>query len=397
MSAPSALAGIRVVGITNWASGAYAEQLLADMGAEIVRVERPGGGDDARQLPPFHHGESTTYLYTNRNKKSVTLNLKSAEGVALLRRLVAQADVVIENNRPGTLDRLGVGWESLVKVNPRLVMTSISGFGQTGPYRDLPAYDMNIQAVTGLMSLTGMADGPPLRSGVALSDYLAGLNAAYATLVAVLHRMRTGEGQYVDVSLYESAIAVLGTALLDQLMLGRSRSRCGNRFGALAPSNSYRCADGWVLITVASDAQWARLAPMLALDAVPQCPALATASQRAQQLDLLDQVVGQWTAQRTVLQVTGLLSEAGIPCGPINTIAQLVDDPQFRSRGIAVEVQHPSAGPMKVVAPMPRLSRTPGRVVSAPPVLGQHNDEVFGQWLGLAGEELARLKQAGIV
>jgi crotonobetainyl-CoA:carnitine CoA-transferase CaiB-like acyl-CoA transferase len=397
VSAKAALAGMRVIGITNWASGAYAEQLLGDMGAEIVRIEKPGRGDDARHLPPFHHGESTTYLFPNRNKKSITLNLKAPEGVALLKRLAAKADVVIENNRPGTLDRLGVGYEALSKLNPRLVMTSISGFGQTGPYRDLPAYDMNIQAITGLMSLTGMADGPPLRTGVAVSDYLAGLNAAYATLVALLHRFRTDEGQHIDVSLYESAIAVLGTALQDQLLMGTSRTRCGNRFGALAPSNTYRCTDGWLLITVANDAQWSRLAPLLPLDSTPDLPALEGAAQRAQHLDLLDAIVGRWTAKYTVAQATSLLSQAGIPCGAINTMADLVADPHFRSRDVAVEVQHPTAGPMKLVAPMPKLSRTPGRVSLPPPLLGQHNAEIFGTWLGIEGAELTRLSQAGVV
>lgn len=392
-----ALAGVRVVGITNWASGAYAEQLLGDMGAEVVRVEKVGKGDDARQLPPFVHGESTTYLYPNRNKKSITLDLKKPEGVALLKRLVAKADVVIENNRPGTLDKLGVGYDVLSALNPGLVMTSISGFGQTGPYRDLPAYDMNIQAMTGLMSLTGMPDGQPLRTGVAMSDYLAGLNAAYATLAALLHRFRTDEGQHVDVSLYESAVAVLGTALQDHLTMGASRSRCGNRFGALAPSNSYRCQDGWLLITVANDAQWSRLAPLLAQVSAPDSPPLDTATQRAKQLDFLDLLVGKWTANYTVADATRVLFEAGVPCGPINTIADLVADPHFRSRDIAVEVQHPTIGPLRLVAPMPRLSRTPGRVMSPPPLLGEHNGEVFRTWLGIDEAELTRLTEAGVV
>lgn len=392
-----ALEGVRVIGITNWLSGAYAEQLLGDMGAEIIRVERPGTGDDARHLPPFYHGESTTYLYPNRNKKSVTLNLKSAEGVALLKLLVAKADVVIENQRPGTLDKLGVGYEALTQVNPGLIMTSISGFGQTGPYRNLPAYDMNIQAMTGLMSLTGMPDGPPLRTGVAISDYLAGLNAAYATLIAMLHRFKTAEGQHIDVSLYESVVAVFGTALQDYLLIGKSRGRSGNRFGAIAPSNTYMCKDGWVLITAANDKQWAGLAQLLGLDCVDGGPPLATATDRASQNDLLDSLISTWTAKHSVAEATHLLSEAGVPCGPINTIADLVADPHFASRGVAVEVNHPTAGAMKLVAAMPKLSRTPGRVASPPPLLGEHNREIYGTWLGIDDAEMTRLKEAGVI
>lgn len=393
----TALSGVRVIGITNWLSGAYAEQLLADMGAEVIRVERPGAGDDARNLPPFYNGESTTYLYPNRNKKSVTLNLKDPAGVAMLKQLVAKADVLIENNRPGTLDKLGIGYEVLKEVNPGLIMTSISGFGQTGPYRNLPAYDMNIQAVTGLMSLTGTPDGPPLRTGVAISDYLAGLNAAYATLVALIHRTKTGEGQQVDVSLYESAVAVFGTALQDYLLLGKARGRSGNRFGSLAPSNIYQCMDGWVLITAANDSQWSRLVLIPGLSESLSDPKFRSPTERAKNQAQLDGLIEIWTKVHKVEDAVAQLTEAGVPSGPVNTIPDLVADPHFKSRGIAVEVQHPTAGTLSLVAAMPKLSRTPGRVLTPPPTLGQHNREVFGALLGLNESELQRLAQAGVV
>jgi CoA:oxalate CoA-transferase len=393
----TALSGIRVIGITNWLSGAYAEQLLADMGAEVIRVERPKAGDDARNSPPFYNGESTVYLYPNRNKKSVTINLKDPAGVDMLKRLVATADVVIENNRPGTLDKLGVGYEVLKEIRPDLVMTSISGFGQTGPYRNLPAYDMNMQAVTGLMSLTGTADGPPLRTGVAISDYLAGLNAAYATLVALMHRAKTGEGQQVDVSLYESAVAVFGTALQDYLLMGKARGRSGNRFGSVAPSNIYPCVDGWVLITAANDAQWRRLAQIPGLAEVLNDPRFNSLTERAGNQDELDRLIECWTQPQTVAAAVAQLTAAGVPGGPVNTIPDLVADSHFKSRGIAVEVEHPTAGPIRLVAAMPKLSVTPGRVLTPPPALGQHNREVFGELLGLGDAELQALAQAGIV
>lgn len=394
---PTALGNIKVLGITNWLSGAYAEQLLADMGAEVVRVERPGNGDDARQMPPFFHEVSTTYLYPNRNKKSITLNLKAPAGVALLKRLIVGYDVLIENNRPGTMEKLGLGYDVLRELNPGLIMTSISGFGQTGPYRDRPAYDMTIQALTGLMSLTGMPDGPPLRTGVAVSDYLGGLNAAYATLTALVHKLRTGEGQRVDVSLYESTVAVFGTALQDYLLLGTLRAPAGNRFGSIAPSNTYACADGWVLITAANDLQWVRLASVIGLPAGDADPRFATPTARSKNSAALDEIITGWTSGRQVAEAVQRLADAGVPCGPVNTIADLVVDPQFTDRQVAVEVTHPTAGPVKLVAAMPKLSRTPGRVASAPPLLGEHNQDVYGGVLGLNEAELAGLRAAGVI
>ncbi|MFT3820606.1 MAG: CoA transferase [Rubrivivax sp.] len=394
---PQALAGVRVIGLTNWLSGAYAEQLLADMGAEVIRVERPGTGDDARQAPPFHHGVSTTYLYPNRNKKSVTLNLKDPRGADLLKQLVAGADVLIENQRPGMLERLGLGYDVLSQANPALVMTSISGFGQTGPYRQQPAYDMNIQAITGLMSLTGMPDGPPVRAGVAISDYLAGLNAAYATLAAFIHRGNTGEGQHVDVSLFESTVAVFGTALQDYLLMGKARSRAGNRFGPMAPTNIYPCLDGWMLLTVGNEAQWSRLIEVLDLQACRTDPRFDTVEHRVTHHDELDALVTPWTKVRTVKDAVGLLTTAGVPAGPVNTVADLVADPQFKSRGIAVEVEDPAIGRLPLVAAMPRLSRTPGQVKLPPPVLGQHNAEVYSSLLGLDEAHLAELQTAGVI
>lgn len=394
---PQALAGLRVIGLTNWLSGAYAEQLLADMGAEVIRVERPGTGDDARQAPPFHRGVSTTYLYPNRNKKSITLNLKDPRGVDLLKQLVSGADVLIENQRPGALERLGLGYDVLSPLNPALIMTSISGFGQTGPYRSHPAYDMNMQAITGLMSLTGMPDGPPVRAGAAISDYLAGLNAAYATLAAVVHRHHTGEGQHVDVSLFESLVAVFGTALQDCLLMGKARTRTGNRFGAMAPSNIYPCLDGWLLLTVGNDTQWTRLTDVMDLQACLTDPRFDSAEHRAAHHDDLDILITAWTRIRTVRDAVDLMTAAGIPAGPVNTVADLVADPQFKSREIAVEVDHPTMGRLPLVAAMPKLSRTPGQVKSAPPLLGEHNAEVFRDLLGLNQAHLADLQAAGVV
>jgi crotonobetainyl-CoA:carnitine CoA-transferase CaiB-like acyl-CoA transferase len=393
----SALAGIRILGVTNWLSGAYAEQLLADMGAEVLRVEKPGIGDDSRQTPPFYQGESTTYLYPNRNKKSITLNLKDPAGAALLKRLILDFDVLVENNRPGVMEKFGLGYDTLSTLNPGLVMTSISGFGQTGPYRDRPAYDMNLQAITGLMSLTGEPGGRPLRTGVALCDYLGGLNAAYATLAALTHKHKTGEGQHVDVSLYESTIAIFGTALQDYLLMGNVRSRNGNRFGKITPSDTYACKDGWILITAANDGQWARLATVLGLHDGATDPRFASASARSANCDLLDSMITKWTATQSVCQADSILSAVGVPSGPVNTIADLVADPQFKHRNVVAEVTHPHAGPLSLVAAMPKLSRTPGRVVSAPPLLGEHNLDVYGRQLGLNNAQLAQLKESGVI
>ena len=392
-----ALDDIKILGITNWAAGAFAEQLLADMGAEVVRVERPGTGDDARQVSPQFNGVSTVYLYPNRNKKSITLNLKDSAGVAMLKQLVADYDVIIENNRPGTMEKFGLDYDTLRAINPRVILTSISGYGQTGPYRDRPAYDMNVQALSGLMSFTGAPEGPPLRTGAALCDYLAGLNAAYATLVAIVDRMRTGEGQRIDVSLFESTVAILGVGLLDYLLLGRVRPRDANRWGSMMPSNTYKCSDGWVQISANTQVQWERLARALGFPDGTSDPRFATDTARWENREVLDQVVADWAAGMNAADLVRKLSEAGVPCGPVNTVEDLVTDAQFKARNCVAEVEHPTAGTLKLVAPMPRLSRTPGQVRTAPPLLGEHNAEVFARHLGIGDEELARLKEAGVI
>lgn len=392
-----ALGDLKVIGITHWASGAYAEQLLADMGAEVVRVERPGSGDEARQVTPRYEDVSTVYLFPNRNKKSITLNLKDPEGVAMFKRMITDYDVLIENNRPGTMEKFGIGYGELQAIHPSLIMTSISGYGQTGPYRERPAYDMGIQAMAGLMSLTGSADGPPMRAGAAVSDFLAGLNAVYATLSALVHKMKTGEGQYVDVSLYESSIAILGVALQDQLLFGNSRNRSGNRWGTMLPCNTYQSADGWVQITANTEAQWERLANTMGFMIGTSDPDFATAPERWNNRDRLDEIISQWTASISSAKLVQMLSNAGVPAAPVNTLADLVADPQFIARNIAVEVQHPTAGPVKLVAPMPKLSRTPASVRTAPPSLGEHNQEIFGRHFSASQSDLARLKGLGVI
>lgn len=392
-----ALAGLRVIGLTNVLSGPFLEQLFADMGAEVIRVERPGQGDDSRHIPPLLDGVSLTYLIANRNKKSVTLDLRHPRGVELLKRLIAQADVVMENSRPGVLERLGLGYQTMREVNERIVLTSISGFGQTGPKAKDAGYNPTAQAASGFMSVTGFHDGPPLRTAAMIGDFLASLYAAFGTLVALRHRDRTGQGQWVDASLYESLIPMLGTAFQEYLTLGTVRRRTGNWAPTMAPNNAYPAADGDIVICIGNEGQWKRLCALMQRGELAEDPRFSTGAARVKNVTLVDELVREWTSRYDVDAVIELLRQADLPCSPVNTIDRVVRDPQTVARNLIETVEHPLLGPLKMLGVLPKLSLTPGRVMSPPPELGQHNAEVYGGLLGLSSAELAELKEQAVI
>ena len=411
-----ALAGIRVLDLSRVLAGPWCTQVLADLGADVVKVERPGTGDDTRQWgPPFlkdAEGRDTTqaayFTACNRNKRSVTIDMAHPEGQALLRAMAMEADVVVENFKVGGLKQYGLDHESLRALNPRLIYCSVTGFGQTGPYAPRAGYDLMVQAMTGLMDITGRADGEPgggpLRVGVAVIDLFTGLYASNAILAALHVRQRTGEGQHIDMALLDVGMAVLANQAAGFLATGESPRRQGNSHPSLVPYQDFPTADGAMLLAIGNDGQFARFCAAIGRPEWATDARFATNTLRVQHRAELVPLMETVTRTRTTAQWVALLEDKAVPCGPINSIAQAFDDPQVRARGLAVELpRRPdgSAGEdgiatVRGVASPLRLSATPPVLRNAPPALGQHTDEVLAE-AGLDAAAVARLRAAGVV
>jgi len=387
----------RVLDLGRVIAGPHVGQLLGDMGADVIHVERPGLGDDSRRIPPFLDEVSLTYLISNRNKRSITLNLKTDRGREIVKDLARQVDVVIESNRPGVAARLGIDYPTLSAVNPRLVMTSISGFGQTGPARSLAGYNQIAQAEGGMMSLTGMPDGPALRTAAIVGDYLASLYAAFGTMVALMNRERTGQGQFVDTSLYESMVSVLGPALQEYLSFGVVRQRTGNWAPTMAPSDVYACSDGPLMIVAGNDAHWASLCALMGREDLKEHPDFAQARARVANVARVDEVVGRWARDRSRAEVAQTLAEAGVPCARIRDIGEVAEAPQTKARDLITKMAHPQLGEIETLGVLPKLSLTPGSIRRPPPALGEHNEEIYVGLLGLSGRELEALAREGVI
>jgi len=392
-----ALGDIRVVEFTRMLAGPFCGMLLADMGAEVIRIEMPNVGDESRSFAPFINGVGTCYLASNRNKKGITLNLKEPRGVDVFKRLVAISDVVVENNRPGTMDRYGIGYKALAEVNPGIILTSVSGFGQYGPYSQRVAYDLVAQAMGGLMSYTGYPDTPPTRTGNPMADFLGGLFGAVGTLSALHYRKRTGRGQHVDSAMLDAVIAVLENVVTNYKGLGEVIRRNGSRIRGNAPYNCYEAKDGYVVIGVSGDAVWPRLCTAMGREDLIAHPLYGTVPQRVKNVDSVDREVQAWTSTLPVGEIVALLEKAGVPCGPVYSVDQLVEDPHVREREMVIEADYPGVGPVALSGIVPKLSLTPGRVRTAPPTMGQHNNEVYGELLGMAAAEIQELLRAGVI
>jgi crotonobetainyl-CoA:carnitine CoA-transferase CaiB-like acyl-CoA transferase len=403
---PGALSHVRVLDLSRVLAGPWATQVLADLGAEVIKVERPGAGDETRGWgPPWLEGPgartASYFASTNRGKRSVTIDLASGEGQAIVRRLAARADVVVENYKVGALTRYGLGPADLLAVNPRLVYCSISGFGQDGPYRDRPGYDFLLQAMGGLMSVTGepdgVAGGGPMKVGVALTDLLTGMYASTAILAALAHRDRTGEGQHVDLSLLDVQVAALANQAEAYLATGVPPRRLGNAHPSIVPYQAFRTADGHLVLAVGNDGQFARLCAVLGRPDLAADPRFATNAARVTARAELVPVLAALLAARTTAAWVEALEAADVPCGPINDLAQVFADPQVRHRGLRVEIPRPGAAPVPVVASPIRLSRTPPAYAAPPPELGAHTGEVLRELLGLSEADVAELHARGIV
>lgn len=391
-----ALSGLRVLDLTRVLAGPFCTMMLADMGAEVIKIEQPGRGDDTRHFAPFCNGESAYYMNLNRGKKGITLDLKS--GRELFLELVKKADVVVENYRPGTMDKLGLGYDTLKEVNPRLVYAAVSGFGDTGPYRLRPGYDIIAQAMGGLMSTTGWPGGEPTRSGTAMADVLAGLSVTIGLLSALRHRDQTGVGQKVDVALVDSVVASLEIITQIYLTDGRIPERIGNRYESCYPYDSFAARDGSVVIAAANDKLWCLVCRTIGQPALADDERFDTNAKRVERHAEIKPLIEAWSRQLDVDQVVEAMLDAGVPASPINTIDRLVDDPHIAgAREMFVDVQHPVAGMTRLTGSHIKLGATPARIASPAPLLGQHNEAVFSGLLGIQSAQLAGLREAGVV
>ena len=394
---PSALDGITVLDLTRVLSGPYCTMMLADMGARVIKVEQPGKGDDTRGWgPPFQNGESAYFLSINRNKESVTLNLKHPEGRRVLDALIERSDVLVENFRPGTLDKMGLGYTSLSKQRPDLVYCSISGFGQTGPRRREPGYDAVMQGEGGLMSITGSNDGPGYRLGVAIADIVSGMFSAYGIAIALLARHRTGRGQFVDVGMLDAVTALLTYQAGIYFATETAPARLGNRHPTIAPYETLEAADGDLVVAVGNDQLWQTFCGVLQLETLADDDRFKTNKDRVSAHDELRPLLVERLKTRPAAEWLSKLKEAGVPCGGVRDLDELFSDPQIIERAMVVALDHPAAGLIRQLGVPIKLGDTPGAVRTPPPLLGEHTETVLRE-LGLSMEEVEHLRQSGAV
>jgi succinyl-CoA---D-citramalate CoA-transferase len=394
------LEGVRVVEMGSLLAGPFCGQLLADFGAEVIKVEPPGKGDPMRVWGRHRKdGRTLWWPIIARNKKSVTLNLREEEGQNLARRLVAEADVLVENFRPGTLERWGLGYEALSGINPGLVMVRVSGFGQTGPYRDQAGFGAVGEAMGGIRHVTGFPDRPSPRTGISLGDSLAATFGALGALTALYHReAHGGRGQVVDVGIYEAVLALMESTIPEYALTGHVRGRTGTVLPFVAPSNIYPTEDeGYVLIAGNADTVFGRLAKAVGHPEWAEDERFATHHARGENMEELDGMISAWTRERSVEEVIEVLAEAGVPTGKVFTAEDMLEDPHYAARENVVTVEDPEIGAFPMQNVVPRLSETPGAVRWTGPALGQHNEEVYGGLLKLDQDERDGLRERGIV
>ncbi len=388
-----ALTGIKVLDLTRVLAGPYSTMILGDLGAEVIKVEAPGGSDDTRYWgPPFKGTESAYYLCANRNKRAITLNLKTEEGRAVLKKLIERSDVVIENFKSGTMERWGLGYDELKTLNPKVIHCSITGFGQNGPYQNLPGYDFIIQAMSGLMSITGSEQSGPMKVGVAISDIITGLYANIGILAALQERAQSGEGQSIDISLFDSQISTLANVASNYLISGHIPGLLGNQHPNIVPYQPFPTMDGEMVIAVGNDSQFKRLCSLLGLEHFADDEKFATNAKRLENREqLVEQIAAQMETKNSQ-QWLKLLNENGIPAGPIQNMEQVFNDPQVKERNMVIEMEHPTIGSIPLVGSPLKLSRTPVEIRSHPPIAGEHTEDVLLE-LGYSIEMIENFKQ----
>jgi crotonobetainyl-CoA:carnitine CoA-transferase CaiB-like acyl-CoA transferase len=391
-----ALDGMRVLEITQVMSGPFCGLLLADLGADVIKVEKPEGDDSRRMAPPTINGESVAFMAINRNKRGLGLNLKTEEGREVFKTLAAGAEVLIENFRPGTMEGLGLGYDDLSALNPALIYCSISGFGQTGPYRGRGGFDLVAQAMSGLMSITGHPDQPPVKVGVPIADLNAGIYACYAILAAYIHRLKTGEGQRIDTSLLEAGLAYTFWESAIYFATGENPPPMGSAHRLSAPYQALRAADGYLTVGAANQRNWEQLCAVLGRPDLLTDPRFATNADRTGHQRELAEILGAVFATRPVAEWLAELERAGVPAGPVYNLEQVYRDPQVQAREMVVNVEHLTAGMTRAIGIPVKFSATPGRIRRPAPTLGEHTDEILRE-LGLSPEAILALRERQVV
>lgn len=377
------LEGVVVLDLSRVLAAPYTGMILADMGADVIKIERPGKGDDSRAYGPFKNGESVYYMSLNRGKRSMTLNMKSEEGKQILKDLVKEADVLVENFRGGTMDKLGLGYDVLKEINPRLIYSACTGFGMTGPYKFDPAYDVIVQGMGGIMSITGQEGGEPTKVGASIGDITAGIFSAVGIMMALYAREKTGKGQLVDVSMLDCQVAILENAIARYMNAGVSPKPIGNRHASITPFQSLKTSDGYVIIAVGNDTLWQKFCGLIDRPDLAADPRFTTNPLRTENVKVLGEELTKTFVTKTMDEWLHILKEGGIPVGPINDVERVIKDPAVIARGMIVTTHHPVAGDVEMAGVPIKLSDTPGSVDGPAPTLGQHTREILKEKLNM--------------
>lgn len=390
------LEGIKVLDLTRVLAGPYATMILGDLGADIIKIEMPVKGDDARHFGPYVKDESAYFMSLNRNKRSITLNLKHQKGKELFLKMVKKADIVVENYRPGTMEKLGLGYDVLSEINPSIIYAATSGYGHTGPYSKRAAYDAVVQAMGGIMSITGEKGGKPTRVGSSIGDITAGLFTAIGILAALNNRNQTGKGQKVDVAMLDCQVAILENAIARYVVTGEVPKPGGNRHPSIVPFEPFETSNGEIMVAAGNDALWAAFCKVIGREELIEDERFKTNPLRNENYDELRPLIADPMKEKTTEEWQHLLDQAGIPNGPINTIDKVIEDPQVLAREMIVEIDHPVAGKLKVPGIPIKFSRTPGKIRRTTPLLGEHTDEILKELLDMDSEEIQRLKNENV-
>ena len=391
------LDGLRVLDLTRVLAGPYATMMLADMGAEVIKIENPKGGDDSRAFAPFKNKESAYFISLNRSKKSVTLNLKNPKAKQMLKDMVKQADILVENYKPGAMKKLGLNYEVLREINPRLIYAASSGFGQTGPYSSRPAYDLIVQGMGGLMSITGFDAEHPVKVGSSVADIFAGIFTTIGILAALESRRKTGRGQMVDVAMLDCLVATLENALARYECTGKVPVPIGNAHPSIAPFATLPTANGFINVAVGNDVLWGRFCDICNISDLKEDSRFVDNMNRIGNWNELKPILESVFQKKSTEEWMTLLGDAQIPVGPIYNIEQVVNDPQVKAREMIVSMEHPIAGSIRVPGFPIKFSDTPGGIASVAPLLGEHTAEIFGKYLSLSEEDIASLKEEGVL
>ena len=391
------LNGIKVLDLTRVLAGPFATMILADLGAEVIKIEQPDTGDESRNFGPFKNGFSLYFMSVNRGKRSVTLNLKSDRGKAIFKQLVQQNDILVENFRPGTMKKLGLDYGTLAVVHPQLIYAACSGFGQTGPYAEKGAYDMIIQGMGGIISITGEPDGSPVRVGTSISDITAALFTTIGILSALHHRNITGKGQFVDVAMLDSLAAVLENAIVRYFATGDNPQPLGSRHPAITPFEAFKSADGQIIIAIGNDVLWSKFCEFVDKKDLITDARFNTNNKRTDNHDELQPILSEIMCQRTTDEWIEALENIGVPCGPINTIDKVVNHPQIEAREMIAKVVHEITGTVQVPGVPIKMSDTPGKIETPAPSLGEHTDTVLMNELNIPVDEIEELRQEGVI